>query len=46
MRRRHHASGQKKSPAAAREQPSELPMHAFLNAHANAYCGNIEQAFE
>jgi TolB-like protein/tetratricopeptide (TPR) repeat protein len=42
----YNALGQKKSSATALEQLGELPMHAFLNAQANAYCGNIEQAFE
>ena len=30
----------------ALEQLGELPAHAFLNAQANAYCGNTDLAFE
>ena len=25
---------------------ANFPMHAYLNAQANAYCGNVDQAFE
>ena len=42
----HHALGHKGQSAAALEQLGELPMHAFLNAQANAYCGNVDAAFE
>ena len=42
----HHALGHKSASAAALEQLGELPMHAFLNAQANAYCGNVDRAFE
>jgi serine/threonine-protein kinase len=42
----YHALGRKGQSAAALEQLGELPMHAFLNAQANAYCGNIDIAFE
>ena len=42
----HHALGQKGPSAAALEQLGELPMHAFLNAQANAYCGNVDLAYE
>jgi hypothetical protein len=38
--------GQKGPSAAALEQLGELPMHAFLNAQANAYCGNVDLAYE
>ena len=34
------------SSTAALEQLGELPMHAFLNAQANAYCGNVDKGFE
>jgi TolB-like protein/DNA-binding winged helix-turn-helix (wHTH) protein/Tfp pilus assembly protein PilF len=42
----HHALGQKGPSAAALEQLGDLPMHAYLNAQANAYCGNVDIAFE
>ncbi len=42
----HRALGQKGPSAAALEQLGELPMHAFLNAQANAYCGNVDLAYE
>jgi len=42
----YHALGNRPSSTAALEQLAELPMHAFLNAQANAYCGNIDVAFE
>ncbi len=42
----HHALGHMSSSTAALEQLGELPMHAFLNAQANAYCGNVDKAFE
>jgi len=42
----HHALAQEGEEAAALEQLGELPMHAYLNAQANAYCGNIDAAFE
>ena len=42
----YHSLGQKAQSSAALEQLGELPMHAFLNAQANAYCGNVDLAFE
>ena len=42
----YHELGQKGPSAAALEQLGELPMHAYLNAQANAYCGNVDMAFE
>ena len=42
----YHALAQKVQSAAALEQLGELPMHAFLNAQAHAYCGNADMAFE
>ena len=42
----YHALGRKTPSSAALEQLGELPMHAYLNAQANAYCGNVDQAFE
>ena len=42
----HHALGQKRSSIAALEQLGELPMHAYLNSKANAFCGNLDAAFE
>ena len=42
----YHALGRKAQSSAALEQLGELPMHAYLNARANAYCGNIDLAFE
>jgi TolB-like protein/class 3 adenylate cyclase len=42
----YHALGQNAHSSAALEQLAELPMHAFLNAQANAYCGDVDQAFE
>jgi len=42
----YHALGRKMQSSAALEQLGELPMHAYLNAQANAYCGNIDLAFE
>ena len=42
----YHALGRKAQSSAALEQLGELPMHAYLNAQANAYCGNVDVAFE
>jgi adenylate cyclase len=42
----YHALGRKALSSAALEQLGELPVHAFLNAKANAYAGNVDQAFE
>ena len=42
----YHALGRLAPSSAALEQLGELPVHAFLNAQANAYCGNVDQAFE
>ncbi len=42
----YHALGRKTLSSAALEQLGELPMHAYLNAQANAYCGNVDLAFE
>jgi len=42
----YHALGRKAQSSAALEQLGELPMHAYLNAQANAECGNIDLAFE
>ena len=42
----YHALGRKASSSAALEQLSELPVHAYLNGQANAYCGNVDVAFE
>jgi len=42
----NHALGRKGASFAALEQLGELPMHAYLNAQAHAYCGNVNQAFE
>ena len=42
----YHALGRKASSSAALEQLGELPVHAYLNAQANAYCGNVDVAFE
>jgi tetratricopeptide (TPR) repeat protein len=42
----YHALGRNSLSSAALEQLAELPMHAYLNAQANAYCGNIDVAFE
>ena len=42
----YHALGRKAQSSAALEQLGELPMHAYLNAQANAYCGNVDLAFE
>ena len=42
----YHALGRNSQSSAALEQLGELPMHAYLNAQANAYCGNVDLAFE
>ena len=42
----YHALGRKALSSAALEQLGELPMHAYLNAQAHAYCGNVDLAFE
>jgi TolB-like protein len=42
----YHALGRKAPSSAALEQLSELPVHAYLNAQGNAYCGNVDLAFE
>ncbi|TMH68273.1 MAG: tetratricopeptide repeat protein [Betaproteobacteria bacterium] len=42
----YHALRRKAPSSAALEQLSELPVHAYLNAQANAYCGNVDLAFE
>jgi len=42
----YHPLGRKAEMSAALEQLGELPMHAYLNAQANAYCGNVDIAFE
>ncbi len=42
----YHALGRKAPSSAALAQLSELPVHAYLNAQANAYCGNSDLAFE
>lgn len=42
----YHALGRKAQSSAALEQLSELPLHAFLIARGNAYCGNVDRAFE
>ena len=42
----YHALGRSSPSSVALEQLGELPMHAYLNAQANAYCGNVDAAFE
>jgi TolB-like protein/DNA-binding winged helix-turn-helix (wHTH) protein len=42
----YHALGQKGPSSTALEQLSRFPGHAYLNAQANAYCGNVDLAFE
>ena len=42
----YHPLGRKAEMSAALEQLGELPMHAYLNAQANACCGNVDVAFE
>jgi TolB-like protein/class 3 adenylate cyclase len=42
----YHALGQQTRSSAALEQLGDLPVHAFLNAQANAYCGNLDLAFQ
>jgi tetratricopeptide (TPR) repeat protein len=42
----YHALGRKAQSSAALEQLGELPVHAYLNARGNAYCGNVDLAFE
>jgi TolB-like protein/class 3 adenylate cyclase/Flp pilus assembly protein TadD len=42
----YHALGQSAPSSAALGQLAELPMHAFLNAEANAYRGDVDKAFE
>ncbi len=42
----YHVLGRNSQSYAALEQLGELPMHAFLNAQAHAYCGNVDLAFE
>ena len=42
----YHALGRLAPSSAALEQLGELPVHAYLNAQANAYRGNVDQAFE
>ena len=42
----YHALEQNERSDAALEQLGALPMHAFLNATAHAYCGHVDTAFE
>ena len=42
----NHALGREALSSTALEQLGELPVHAFLNAQGNAYCGNVDLAFE
>jgi TolB-like protein/class 3 adenylate cyclase/tetratricopeptide (TPR) repeat protein len=42
----YHSLGQKALSSAALEQLGDLSAHAYLNAQANAYCGNLELAFQ
>ena len=42
----YHALGQKTRSSAALEQLGDLSVHAYLNAQANAYCGNVDLAFQ
>jgi TolB-like protein/predicted Zn-dependent protease len=42
----NHALERRAPLSAALAQLGELPMHAYLNAQANAYCGNVNLAFE
>jgi tetratricopeptide (TPR) repeat protein len=42
----YHALRRKAPSSAALEQLGELPVHAYLNAEGNAYCGNVDLAFE
>jgi tetratricopeptide (TPR) repeat protein len=42
----YHALGQKTRSSAALEQLGDLSVHAYLNAQANAYCGNLDVAFQ
>jgi TolB-like protein/Tfp pilus assembly protein PilF len=41
-----HALGRKAQSAAALEQLGKFPEHSYLNAKANAYCGNVDIAFD
>ena len=42
----YHALEREAPSSAALEQLGELPVHAYLNAQANAYRGNVDLAFE
>jgi adenylate cyclase len=42
----YHALGRNAPSSVALEQLAEFPMHAFLNAQANAYRGDVDKAFE
>jgi TolB-like protein len=42
----YHALRRKVPSSTALEQLSELPVHAYLNAQGNAYCGSVDLAFE
>jgi tetratricopeptide (TPR) repeat protein len=42
----YHALGRKAQSTAALVQLGKFPVHAFLNAEGNAYCGNVDLAFE
>jgi tetratricopeptide (TPR) repeat protein len=42
----NHALGREAQSSATLERLSELPVHAFLIAQGNAYCGNVDLAFE
>jgi tetratricopeptide (TPR) repeat protein len=42
----YHALGQETQSSAVREQLGDLSAHAYLNAQANAYCGNVDLAFQ
>jgi tetratricopeptide (TPR) repeat protein len=42
----YHALGQETRSSAALGQLGDLAVHAYLNAQANAYCGNLDLAFQ
>jgi TolB-like protein len=42
----YHALGRKAQSGAALEQLGTMPEHSYLNAKANAYCGNADVAFD
>src|SRR6267378_3997244 len=42
----NRAAGRVAASSTTLKQLSKLPVHAFLNAQGNAYCGNVDLAFE